>query len=59
MIAKLIKKLGDKNIGKRPMILTFIYSGMKRGELLALTWYDFDFDDKTVNINKSLQYLSG
>jgi len=41
------------------MILTFIYSGMRRGELLALKWDDFDFVNKTVSINKSLQYLSG
>ena len=57
--AELIKKLGDEGIDKRSMILTFIYSGMRRGELLALKWDDFDFENKTVTINKTLQYLAG
>ena len=57
--AELIRKLGDESIDKRAMILTFIYSGMRRGELLALKWNDFNFEDTTVTINKSLQYLPG
>ena len=57
--AELIKKLENESIDKRAMILTFIYSGMRRGELLALKWDDFDFENKVVTINKSLQYLAG
>lgn len=30
------------------------YSGMRQGELLALTWEDFDIQNKTVDINKAL-----
>ena len=29
------------------------HSGLRQGELLAITLNDFDFDEKTVNINKS------
>ena len=30
------------------------YSGMRKGECLALEWSDIDFKNKTININKSL-----
>lgn len=30
------------------------YSGMRKGECLALKWSDVDFKSKTININKSL-----
>lgn len=32
-------------------------TGMRIGELLALNWSDIDFNNKTININKTLQYL--
>ncbi len=35
------------------------WSGIRLGELLALTPADFDFDKKTVTINKSFQRLKG
>lgn len=34
-------------------ILTALNSGMRRGELLALTWSDIDFNKRQININKS------
>ena len=37
-------------------ILTLFYSGMRFGELIALTLQDFDFEANTININKSLQH---
>lgn len=35
------------------------YTGLRIGELLALTWGDIDFDNQTISINKSLQVLNG
>ena len=35
------------------------WTGIREGELLALTAEDFDFDKQTVTINKSLQHLNG
>ncbi|HDX9641462.1 TPA: tyrosine-type recombinase/integrase [Bacillus mobilis] len=32
---------------------TLYYSGARKGELLALTWKDIDFEGKTVDINKT------
>ena len=33
-----------------------IYTGLRRGELLALEWNDIDFKDKTITVNKTLTY---
>lgn len=32
------------------------FSGIRKGEALALTWRDIDFDNNTVDINKALGY---
>ncbi|MGX5633415.1 tyrosine-type recombinase/integrase [Bacillus thuringiensis] len=32
---------------------TLYYSGARKGELLALTWEDVDFEEKTIHINKT------
>ena len=35
------------------LLYTAIYSGLRQGELLALTWDDIDFDSKSITVNKS------
>ncbi len=35
------------------------WTGIREGELLALTPADFDFEKETVTINKSFQHLNG
>jgi integrase len=39
--------------------LIFFWTGIRLGELLALTQEDFDLDKKTMRINKSCQYIKG
>jgi integrase len=38
----------------RVMLLLDVASGMRRGELLALQWMDFDFQKKTMSIHKAI-----
>ncbi len=35
-----------------------LYTGMRRGELLALEWKDVDIKNRTININKSLYHIA-
>lgn len=35
-----------------------LYTGMRIGETLALTWEDIDFKNKTININKTVNYVN-
>lgn len=36
-----------------------IYGGLRKGELLALEWSDFDFSNNTVSITKSVSVVAG
>ena len=47
-----INSVSDKELSKVVFNLLF-YSGMREGELLALTLNDFDFNSNTVNITKN------
>ncbi len=45
-----------ENISAHTALQLLFYSGMRFGELLALTLEDFNFEDNTINITKSLQH---
>ncbi len=36
------------------LFMTLYYSGMRKGELLALTWGDVDFENNTLNVDKTV-----
>ena len=36
----------------------FLYSGLRRGEALALRWSDIDFKNKVIKVNKSVYWVS-
>ena len=40
-------------------LMLLICLGIRRGELLALTWADVDFEKKSININKSTVKIKG
>lgn len=48
-----------ESIKARTAINLLYWSGMRKGELYALTWKDLDFNLKTVDISKSYQRLRG
>ncbi len=35
------------------------FTGVRKGEALALTWNDINFDSKYIKISKSCSYISG
>lgn len=47
-----ISKLDHHN-SSRYMILTAIYTGMRKSEIQALTWKDIDYFHATISVNKS------
>lgn len=38
----------------KPLICTILYTGLRLGEVLGLTWDDVDFENKTISINHHL-----
>lgn len=52
-----IKSVTD--ITAKTIFYLFFFSGIREGELLALTLNDFDFENDTVSINKSYARLEG
>lgn len=55
---KFIAIVSDKPLSKVVFTLLF-YTGIRQGELLALTYNDFDLENNTVRINKSYARLNG
>ena len=55
---RFIATMEDRPTPKTIFTLLF-YSGMREGELLALTLNDFDFDLNTMRINKNYQVVNG
>ncbi len=55
-VSKLIEALNDEPLKYQAIIMLALDSGARRGEITGLIWKDIDFDNSTMNINKSTQY---
>lgn len=55
---RLANCLESEPIKYKAIFLLFLYSGMRKGELLGLEWEDIDFDNETINIERASQYIS-
>jgi len=53
-----VEAVSDKEMSK-VMFNVLFYSGIREGELLALTLKDFDFKNNRINVNKSYARLNG
>lgn len=40
-------------------MMTLLYTGIRRGEITALTWNDIDFEKNTITINKAVAFKNG
>lgn len=58
-IIKLLQSLENEPLQYQALITLLLYSGMRRGEALGLTWKDINFKDNLIDINKSSLYVSG
>jgi integrase len=52
-----LAELPDKLAGRpiRPRAITAVYTGMRRGELLALRWRNLDLDAKVIKVREALE----
>lgn len=39
--------------------MIMMYAGLRRGEVLALTWSDINLSARTITVNKSVEYIDG
>lgn len=39
--------------------MIMMYAGLRRGELIPLTWGDIDLDNKTISVNKTVEIIDG
>jgi integrase len=58
-LAEFVAALDEAPLKWKVASMMLIYSGMRRGEMLGLTWDDVSFANQTVSITKASQYLSG
>lgn len=57
--ARLLKLLENEPIQFRTMVKLLLYTSIRRAELCGLEWTDFDFDNRTVRIQRNSLYLPG
>lgn len=54
-------KLAKEHMSKQYFMMFYllIYTGMRKGELIALTWDDINLNEQTININKTMFFEKG
>ncbi len=53
----LLELMQTQPIYYKTAVEVLLFTGMRRGELMGLEWADIDFDNQTITIQRSLQYL--
>lgn len=52
-----LRKSEEHSVMCNAIYALLLLMGLRKGELIALTWDDIDFDNKTISINKNLVYI--
>ena len=55
----LLKLLDDEPIQFKTMTAMYLFSGLRRGELLGLWWDDVDFNKLVIRIKRNIEYVPG
>ena len=58
-VRNLLKLLDKESIQFKTMTAMYLFSGVRRGELLGLWWDDIDFDMQTIRIRRNIGTISG
>lgn len=58
-VAELIAALDQEPIQYRAMVLMILNTGLRRGELCALSWSDIDLDRAVLSVRQNAVYLPG
>lgn len=53
----MLEKLECEPVQFKTAVYLLLFTGMRRGELLGLKWSDIDFDNATISIQRTTQYL--
>jgi len=54
-----LDSLDESQFKYRVLTMLALFTGMRRGELMGLEWKDLDYENKTIIIRRSSQYLPG
>jgi integrase len=56
---RLYYALSDEPLKWKTALLTLLYTGIRRGELIGLQWGDIDFESQLITIRRTVQYVTG
>ncbi|MDD4169585.1 MAG: tyrosine-type recombinase/integrase [Desulfotomaculaceae bacterium] len=57
--AAMLTALEEEELKYRALINLALFTGLRRGELMGLTWADVDFEGGTLEVRQASQYLPG
>ena len=57
-VCTILEKLDDEDLTYKAFFYLAAFSGLRKGEMLGLTWDDVDLNLGVINVNKSLIHLS-
>lgn len=58
-IKRFVRELEGETIMTRLLLITALYTGMRRGEIVALRWSDVDVDRAVINVRSSALKVAG